>query len=103
MRVLEPSGLYSACIQPTPPSPVETSVANSRKLNLNLYKSSSGPSAAEETIHLTTPSGQLLNSIFTESGSTGNRNLLNSNELHLLNSLSNKTNCNGNFSIQVSY
>uniref|UniRef100_T1GIY2 Uncharacterized protein n=1 Tax=Megaselia scalaris TaxID=36166 RepID=T1GIY2_MEGSC len=81
MRVLEPSGLYSACIQPTPPSPVENSVANRNYTPYNSLRAT-------------------LNSIFTESGSTGNRNLLNSNELHLLNSLSNKTNCNGNFSIQ---
>lgn len=121
MRVIEPTGLYST-LQTAPPPQSSLSAAtstttsssvqvNSRKLNLNLYptrsefysKESSGDiqSAAEETIHLTTPSGQILNSIFTESG-TGNGNLLNANELHILNSLSKKSNCNGNYSIEVS-
>lgn len=119
MRVIEPTGLYST-LQTAPPPQSSLSAAtttsssvqvNSRKLNLNLYptrsefylKESGGDiqSAAEETIHLTTPSGQILNSIFAESG-TGNGNLLNANELHILNSLSKKSNCNGNYSIEVS-
>ncbi|KAL5281421.1 SCHIP1 family protein [Megaselia abdita] len=112
MRVIEPTGLFSTLQTQPPPqsSPTTSSVTvNSRKLNLNLYpvrselylKESGGEiqSAAEETIHLTTPSGQILNSIFTESG-TGNGNLLNANELHILNSLSKKSNCNGNYSIE---
>lgn len=121
MRVIEPTGLYSTLTLQTPPPPQSAATTtssssssvqvNSRKLNLSLYpnrsefylKESGGElqSADEETIHLTTPSGQILNSIFTESG-TGNGNLLNANELHILNSFSNKTNCNGNYSIEVS-
>lgn len=112
---------------PPPPSPPQQQSAtttttalsssvqvNSRKLkNLSLYPTNRSElyltesggseiqSAAEETIHLTTPSGQNLNSIFTESGTTGNGNLLNANELHILNSLSEKSNCNGNYNIEV--
>lgn len=122
MRVTEPTGLYLTLQTQPPPPPPQSSPTSSattttaqavscKKLNLNLYparselyiKESGGEiqSAAEETIHLTTPSGQILNSIFTESG-TGNGNLLNANELHILNSLSKKSNCNGNYSIDVS-